>query len=89
MSEGLSDDDPAWVKGCRRDEVIRRLLHRCSDRLTVGSVEDAPEFWAETFVGPMMPSCGADMLECIWSLVSAAPWGATVKPPKFSNLRQY
>lgn len=49
----------------------------------VATVLNAPEFWAETFAGVMMPSLRAAMLRCIRSLASAAPRAASVEPPKF------
>jgi len=40
MSDDFAENDPAWIEACRREEVVRDLLRRYPDRLTVSAVED-------------------------------------------------
>jgi putative transposase len=40
MSDDVAEDDPTWKEACRREEVIRNLLRRHPERLTVRAVED-------------------------------------------------
>ena len=40
MSVDVAGDDPTWTEACRREEVIRDLLRRYPERLTVKAVED-------------------------------------------------
>ena len=40
MSVDVAEDDPTWKEACRREEVIRDLLRRHPERLTVRAVED-------------------------------------------------
>ena len=40
MSDDFAENDPAWMEACRREAMVRDLLRRYPDRLTVSAVED-------------------------------------------------
>jgi hypothetical protein len=40
MPDDVAEDDPTWKEACRREEVIRDLLRRYPERLTVRAVEE-------------------------------------------------
>jgi putative transposase len=40
MSDEPSENDPAWMEACRREEAIRDLLRRYPRRMTKRAVED-------------------------------------------------